>query len=264
MFRIVQIDSVGNRKATTILDLIDMAEKCESEWVDAEFVNDYLDTVEIGIPQRKRMFELTKSFYNNFLGEGKGNRLLDLGCGDGILTEEILSIDSTSSATLVDMSAEMLDKARVRFQGRDNIQYIQTTFQELMVSGIDLPKFDFVMSSLAIHHLPLPQKKELFRFIRAHLNEGGYFVNIDCILPPTEALEEWYLKLWDEWLSKRCSDKAQVEGFVKQIYDHHMENEHHRNLDTIWSQLQALEELGFQNVDCIFKDGVLTIYCGKR
>ena len=244
--------------------MIVMAEKCESEWVDEVFVNDYLDAVESGIPQRKRMFELTKSFYVNFLGERKGNRVLDLGCGDGILTEEILSVDRTASATLVDMSAEMLDKAKKRLQGREGINFIESTFQDLMTSGSDLPEFDLVMSSLAIHHLPMPQKKELFQFIHSHLRDGGFFVNIDCILPPTDALEQWYLKLWDEWFSKRCSDPVKVKSFVDQIYDHHMEDQHHKNLDPLWSQLQALEEVGYRDVDVLFKEGVLTIYCGKR
>lgn len=227
-------------------------------------MNDYLDLVEMGIPQRKRMFELTRSFYRNFLGNKRGNKVLELGCGDGVLTQELHSVDSTISPTLIDGSREMLNKARKRFDGREGFHFIETTFEELIESAVELPKFDLVISSLAIHHLPMVKKKSLFQYIYSHLNEGGYFVNIDCVLPPNGALERWYLNLWEEWLVDRCSDKTQVDQFVKQIYDHHMEEEHHRNLDTLDSQLRALGEIGYKEVDCIFKEGVLTIYYGKR
>jgi len=240
-----------------------MTEYRGSDWADSEFVNTFLDSLEIKIPQRRRMFELIKSFYLHFLGEN-GNRVLDLGCGNGVLTQELLSVDSALTATLVDGSEEMLNNAKIRFRGQRDITYIHTTFEELMMSDQLLPEYDLVISSLAIHHLPFEEKKRLFKLIHSHLVEGGYFINIDCVLPPSSSIESWYLKLWSEWTANRCSDKMQAERYVSQIIDHHLEEGHHSNLDTLDVQLEALKEIGYEDVDCMFKEGVLAIYSGKK
>ncbi len=34
--------------------------------------------------------------------------------------------------------------------------------------------------------------------IYAHLKTDGYFLNIDVMLAPTEALDGWYMKLWQD------------------------------------------------------------------
>ena len=125
---------------------------------------------------------ILKSFYRHFLAGKQQYRVLDLGCGDGILIDELLSIDASISATLVDGSADML-------------------------------------------------KKALFNYIFSHLDNGGYFVNIEVILPPTAALDGWYLNLWREWIIEKQT---------------------------------ALNDAGFKDVDCYYKYGIFAIYGGRR
>lgn len=241
-----------------------MTELGGSDRVDAKFVSDRLDTADPGIPQRDRTFQLVRSFYTDCLGRKEGRRMLEPGCGDGAFAQALLSLDRDLTAALADGSREMLSKAKLRFRDRDGVDYPETTFEEPVRSKDNLLQFDLVVSSPAIHHLPLDEKKALFRYIYAHLNEGGYFINIDPVLPPSNDLEAWYLKLWEEWLTDRCLDRSKVERFVDQIYDHHMAEEHHRNLDTMPAQLRALQGPGYREVDCIFKEGVPAVYCGKR
>ncbi|MEQ9069201.1 MAG: class I SAM-dependent methyltransferase, partial [Gimesia chilikensis] len=78
----------------------------------------------------------------------EGARILDLGCGTGILSEFILSRSPSAEMTLLDQSAEMLDVAQTRLQ-KYSITAVQGSFDEALPAG----PFDAIISSLAIHHL---------------------------------------------------------------------------------------------------------------
>ena len=88
----------------------------ETRWSEGEYSGRYIDAADIIVIERRKMIEIVNSFYrHNILGR-RERTLLDLGCGDGILTHELLTIDNSLSATLIDGSEEMLEKARIRLQ----------------------------------------------------------------------------------------------------------------------------------------------------
>lgn len=240
-----------------------MTEFDDSDWTDGSFVDDFLDAVDLKIPQRQRMFELVISYYRHFLSGRKGNAVLDLGCGNGVLTKMLFDIDDDISAVLVDASPDMLRNARKMMAKCEKVSYLNSTFENMMSSGQDLGPFDLVISSLAIHHLTLEGKGRLFEFIYRNLRPGGHFVNVDTMLPATPSLEEWYLELWVEWMRKRCNETQFAEGMAL-MNGHHQVEAHHACLDTLADQLALLKEAGFVEVDVVFKDGIYTIYCGRR
>jgi len=174
-----------------------------------------------------------------------------------------LKVDTSLSATLIDASEDMLRKAKKRLAGFKNVQYIRASFQELLAADIRLPEFEFIVSSLAIHHLTMSEKKSLFKYLYAHLTPGGHFVNIDIILSPTEALESWYMKLWMEWVIEKRTALS-LERSTEDVTRNYKEKEHYSKLDTLATQLNALEEIGFKDVDCYYKQGIFTIYGGSR
>ncbi len=240
-----------------------MTEFDNTRWAEKVFAQQYLETADIRVVERGRMLTILKSFYRHFLGDKQQCRVLDLGCGDGILINELLTIDGSISATLIDGSEDMLNKAKERLAGFKNIQLIKTSFQELIHTAITLSDFDFIVSALAIHHLTMNEKKSLFNYIYSHLNSGGYFVNIEVILPPTEALDRWYLNLWREWLIEKQSVlkiKDDYEGSIRS----YKEEAHYSKLDTLTEQLNALNEIGFKDVDCFYKYGIFAMYGGKK
>ncbi len=239
-----------------------MTEFDKSHWAEKDFSNQYLEAADIYIVERKKLLEILKSFYRYFLANKKDNKILDLGCGDGILTQALLSIDKSISATLVDGSEEMLAKAKEKLSGFEGISYVRSSFQELPQKKELFSNFDFVVSSLAIHHLTMNEKKSLFEYLYSRLNAGGYFVNIDVVYPPTETLEGWYLFLWKEHI-KEAQAKLGVEGNYEDIVDRYKDNRDNKP-DTLTEQLKALKSSGFDEVDCFFKYGIFTIFGGKK
>ncbi len=240
-----------------------MTEFNKSKWANAEFGKEYIDNADIYIVERRRLLEVLKSFYRHFLSERGQNRILDLGCGDGIITHGLLKIDDSISATLIDGSEDMLNKSRERLKEVKNIQYIHASFQELLEKDILNSKFNFIVSSMAIHHLTMEGKRSLFRKIHSYLNGGGYFVNIDVVLAPTDPLDIWYMELWQEWMDEKkalLDIKGEPSIDIVKRYKDLEENKP----NTLNAQLNAMKEIGFKEVDCFYKYGIFTIFGGKK
>jgi len=235
----------------------------ESNWAKPEFAQDYRESADVYVVERRRLIEILKSFYGHFIGNKSSNSVLDLGCGDGIITYELLKIDDSIEATLIDGSEDMLNKAKDRLGDFKNIHFIRASFQEILNKNFALQGYNFIVSSLAIHHLTMDEKIALFRTIYAHLNNEGYFLNIDVILAPSDALEQWYLSLWKRWIEERKSF-LRIEGtHHEDIIRRYKENTDNKP-DTLDAQLNALQTIGFKDVDCFYKYGIFAMYGGRK
>lgn len=92
-----------------------------------------------------------------------GERILDLGCGDGALTEQLAAVGA--EVVGADTSEDFLDKARGRGL---NVQ---------LIDGHDLPfknEFDAVFSNAALHWMTEPDR--VLRGVARALKSGGRFV----------------------------------------------------------------------------------------
>ena len=245
-----------------------MTEFEKTQWSKAETSNWFLKEADVRVVDRKRFIEILKSLYKHFIKTTSQNRVLDLGCGDGLITHELLKIDDSISATLIDGSDHMLEMAKERLDiaGFKNTRFIKISFQELLredQNDICLPNFDLVFSSLAIHHLTMDEKKSLFDYIYSHLKKGGLFANIDILLSPTEDLEVWYLNLWREWMNDKQTS-LNIDGNCEFTIDKYLEVNHHKTLSTLTDQLNALIDIGFRDVDCYYKHGIFAMYGGRK
>jgi len=145
-------------------------------WFEEALSSTYLERADIQIVDRKRLIEILKSFYDYFIGINQNKKILDIGCGDGILTHELLKIDNTISATLIDGSKDMMSKAKKRLLGYSDIEFVNASFEEIMNTKLELVNYDFIFSSFAIHHLDTKSKTKFFQYIYQHLNINGKVV----------------------------------------------------------------------------------------
>jgi tRNA (cmo5U34)-methyltransferase len=240
-----------------------MTEFNKSNWANAEFSKEYIDNADICIVERRRSHGIVKSFYKHFLKDKPQRRVLDLGCGDGIITHELLKADENLSATLVDGSADMLEKAKERLKGFNNVCFISASFQEILSRNILQADFDFIVSSLSIHHLTKDEKELLFQKMYSCLNSDGYFLNVDVILAPTESLEQWYMSLWQEWIAEKKALLGIESNYGDDTMRRYKENKDNKP-DTLDDQMNALKAVGFKEVDCFYKYGIFTIFGGKK
>ena len=233
----------------------------ESEWAQEEFSRGYRDDSDIFLPLRSRFIGTALSLYGQWMPRDAETAVLDLGCGDGLFVEALLRSFSPARVRLLDGSSDMLDAARERLGQRENIFYSQASFQALLADDPLKETYDFIYSSLAIHHLSLAEKKDLYAYIQGHLTSGGCFVHYDVVAPPSERLETCYMSLWRQWIGSHPA-KERRQGLMG-IPDEYKANPD--NLpDTLDSQLNAMRALGFEHVDCYFKYGMFALFGGCK
>jgi tRNA (cmo5U34)-methyltransferase len=180
-------------------------------------------------------------------------RVLDLGSGTGLLASFVLQHYPQARLTLVDISTEMLQKARQRFQRAGE----RVAILELDYNTQDLPgQYDLIVSALSIHHLEAEEKRRLFQKLFHSLQPGGAFINADHIEAPTPTLFQTYKELWIARTRELGVDEADLQAAL--------ERTKLDRLSTLEDQLRWLQQCGFRDVDCYYKWLHFAVFGGRR
>jgi len=108
-------------------------------------------------------------------GAQPGDRVLDVGCGGGYLARLLAAaVTPNGRVTGVDPSSPAINYARRRDPG--NCSFAVGAAQDL-----DLPdrSFDVVTSTLAVHHIPEPERPAAFREMYRVMRPGGRLLVAD-------------------------------------------------------------------------------------
>ena len=181
--------------------------------------------------------------------EGGVGRVLDLGAGTGLLTQEIAGAFPEARVEVLDASEPMLRYARERLGDRVGAVHVADMGQWLP----DGP-YDAVVSALAIHHLEHPAQRRLFAAVRERLRPGGVFVNAEQVTTAVPQLRPAYDAQWYE--RNRAAGATEHE-----LHAARTRMVHDRCADAP-TLLSWLAEAGFANVDCVYKTWQLAVLAG--
>ncbi|MFF0549676.1 class I SAM-dependent methyltransferase [Streptomyces sp. NPDC004311] len=102
-------------------------------------------------------------------GQGKGLRILDLGCGTGASTAALRTALPAADITAVDASAGMLARAAAK-PWADGVRFVHTPAEHLTDAGVDGP-FDAVFAAYLFRNLTDPDT--VLTTIHQALRPGG-------------------------------------------------------------------------------------------
>jgi tRNA (cmo5U34)-methyltransferase len=196
--------------------------------------------------QRRKLIPCFNDFYEIATSlvqtDNPSPQILDLGAGTGLFSSFILDRRPDANLTLIDLSEGMLAIAKQRFGAeKHNITYITADYSQFDYQD----SYDCIVSSLSIHHLEDQEKHELYKRIFMLLKPGGVFVNADQVLGSSPYLECLYRSDWETKIEATdLSQEALQAAYERTKLD---------KMATLDQQLYWLREIGFMDVDCVYK-----------
>lgn len=167
-------------------------------------------------------------------------RILDLGAGTGLLSYFWYQHYPESEYILVDIADDMLDVARKRFAGLDNVSYQVHDY----LNGLPEGDFDIIISALSIHHLEDKNKIKLFAQIYDKLPDGGLFVNYDQFCGGQPEMDKWFDSYWENQLSKSGLSDNDIALWKER-----------RKLDrecSVEDEVRMISDSQFKTVKCVY------------
>ncbi len=182
-----------------------------------------------------------------------GIRVLDLGAGTGLLSALIAEAYPKARFTLIDLSEEMLDQARQRFAtDAARFEFHALDLAEVRLRG----QYEAVVSALAIHHLSNEVKQDLFQNVHDVLCDGGAFINADQVLGVTPVIDAQYKAAWLRQVREQGVGEEDLAGAVERMKEDQM--------STLAWQMERLEAIGFESVNCWYKNYGFVVYAGRK
>lgn len=194
---------------------------------------------------RKKFIPCFNDYYENttrfiVYNIEKPKRVLDLGAGTGLLSYFWYRECPFAEYVLVDIADEMLNVARKRFDGIDNVSYQVMDYSKELPSG----DFDVIASALSIHHLDDEDKQKLFAKIYDKLPSGGLFVNYDQFCGEQAEISEWVNSYWESQLATSGLTAHDIELWRER-----------QKLDrecSVGEEIKMLRDRGFKIVECVY------------
>jgi len=245
-----------------------MNQRTSNTWLSSdskELIEYYMNAADVIVVERERCIKLLLDIFS-YQFRGRSNlRVLDIGCGDGIITKSFHDKYPDHHYFLMDGSADMIERAKAKLHEVKNTTFIHQSFEEFIDTESSKTTYDFIFSSNAIHHLDAIGKAKLYFKIYLTLNADGLFINYDVVQPATERSEQWQFEMWRQWINEALIKKGRSEDVGKHdglpdLYKSKQDNHPGPLID----QLQILEKIGFKDVDCFFKFGIFALFGGIK
>ncbi len=141
--------------------------------------------------------------YNLFPNEDKNYRVLDLGCGNGILSELVFQKLPNSYIVGFDLTESMLnsfEKKLSKYSGRFELK--QGDFRTDSIGN----EYDIIIAGLTLQHLTWDEREKFYKTLYSSTNENGLFIARDIIIDENRDVVNDQYCYWKEFMKSQGED----------------------------------------------------------
>lgn len=201
---------------------------------------------------------------------------LDVGAGTGTETISVLKTFPKLNSLSIDIAPAM----KLAFDENYDKCFDQSSEKRFKYIVDDIFNLDFnketnsilleynqhkkvaAISAYCIHHFPLEEKRIIYKKMYDFLDDGGILVNLDLFNYKSQKVSEYAHHFDIEYIKREFDNPSpeyvssqnmpiDIRNTLKSKWVGHMNDDN--ILDTIESQMEILREIGFKDVECIFK-----------
>lgn len=205
-----------------------------------EFSKNYTDVMIRCVPP---YMELISSFVKHLPDNFKPESILELGCGNGNITAQLITHFPKATFNLVDASAEMIALCRKQFRDFEVI-YSNTYFQDF---EFEENAYDLIVAGFSLHHLDDKEKRSVFKKIYRSLKKGGIFSYSDLMINKTSPDHPKLLEEWGEFVNSNFPD-GEKWAWVMEHYE-----AYDKPTDYLL-QIDWLKNAGFNTIQIPFRE----------
>lgn len=194
--------------------------------------------------------------------------VLDLGCGTGMLTSQILELFPDAHVYAIDGSIKMLEAARANldeFSGQ--ITLAKADFRDPWDQIFEEP-LDVIIHYSALHHLPHDAVREVYTRLAKVLRPGGWFLHGDILLEhlpePVKEIANRIARLQKESALMDIKGGEELLNEFYRIKDEKIENGEISEEPVLPEQTIAwLMEAGFEFASRVYQDWQVSLFLAR-
>jgi tRNA (cmo5U34)-methyltransferase len=225
----------------------------------------YRAIAQVAVPRRQEMIEALLAAAPFSTGEPL--KILELGSGEGLLAEALLTRFPGASLTALDGSESMRAETTSRlaaFGARARV----AAFDAAALDWWDrMFSVDLVVSSLALHHLNDAKKQYLYKAAADRLSPRGALLIADLVDPQHPAAREAAAARWDTLARRQAEAIGAPElfpRFVDEQWNHFRFPDVSDQPSALLHHLLWLRHAGFAAVDCWWMDAGHAVFGGFK
>lgn len=158
-----------------------------------------------GTPAGRLRAERRAKLIANGAGLKSSVYALEIGCGTGLFTE--MFVDTGAQLVAVDISADLLKKARARELIKNKVQFLEKRFEDCDIDG----PFDAIIGVSVLHHLDI---EAALTKIYNMLKPGGFL----SFTEPNMLNPQVMLQKNIPWIKERMGDSPDETAFIRRSF----------------------------------------------